>query len=83
VACGSTRIDLRRLNVGIYTATVYSGPKENFVFNAATCWWADGLSAPPGYVRPAAFASPQGPDPRAQRITANVLERMRSAIIAA
>jgi hypothetical protein len=82
VASGSTRIDRRRLNGGIYTATVYSGPKRNFVFNAATCWWADGLSAPPGYVRPTAFASPQGPDPRAQRITANVLERMCFAIVA-
>jgi len=62
----------------MYTATVYSGPKGNFVFNAATCWWGDGLSAPPGYVRPAAYATPQGPDARVQTITANVLERMRA-----
>jgi hypothetical protein len=62
---------------GAYTATVYPGPRGNFVFNASTCWWGDGLSEPPGYVRPFAHASPEGPDPRAQRITANVLARMR------
>jgi hypothetical protein len=78
VASGSTRIDKRRLNGGIYTATVHPGPKGTTVFNAATCWWADALSEPPGYVRPAAFSSPQGPDRRAQTITANVLERMRT-----
>ena len=78
VASGPTRIDKRRLNGGMYTATVHPGPKGNVVFNAATCWWADALSEPPGYVRPAAFSSPQGPDRRAQTITANVLERMRT-----
>ncbi|HEX3449814.1 MAG TPA: N,N-dimethylformamidase beta subunit family domain-containing protein [Isosphaeraceae bacterium] len=62
---------------GSYTATIYPGPKENLVFNAATIWWADGLSAPPGYVRPAVYTRPQGPDPRVQRITRNLLERMR------
>ena len=62
---------------GNYAATVYPGPKGNFVFNASTCWWADGLSEPPGYVRPSVYATPKGPDRRAQRITANVLGRMR------
>lgn len=62
---------------GAYTATVYPGPRGNFVFNASTCWWGDGLSEPPGYVRPFAHASPEGPDARVQRITANVLARMR------
>lgn len=61
-----------------YTSVVYPGPKKNIVFNAATIWWADGLSNPPGYVRPAAHGgSPKGADARVQRITANVLERMR------
>jgi hypothetical protein len=64
---------------GNYTATVYPGPKGNVVFNASSCWWADGLSAPPGYVRPSVYATPKGPDPRARRITSNVLERMRRA----
>jgi hypothetical protein len=63
---------------GLYTATLYPGPKGNLVFNAATCWWADGLSAPPGYLHPSAHgASPKGPDPRAQRITANLLAKMK------
>lgn len=61
---------------GVYTATIYPGPKNNFVFNAATIWWSDGLSAPPGYVRP--DAKLRGPDPRVQRITANLLNRFRS-----
>jgi hypothetical protein len=62
---------------GTYTATIYSGPRGNFVFNAATIWWADGLSEPPGYVRPAVYTRPHGPDPRVQRITQNLLDRMR------
>jgi hypothetical protein len=63
-----------------YTATVYPGPKGNFVFNAATCWWADGLSAPPGYQHPAFKGSrPRGPDPRVQRITANLIRRAAGA----
>lgn len=63
---------------GTYAATVYPGPKGNIVFNAATIWWADGLAEPPGYVRPATYTEPQGPDPRVQRITRNILERMRA-----
>jgi hypothetical protein len=64
------------LNGGNYTGTVYYGPQNNVVFNAATCWWADGLSAPPGYVRPRVYTAPQGPDYRIQTITRNVLERL-------
>lgn len=78
VASGPTQDAPGRLNGGTYTATVYPGPRANFVFNAATCWWADGLAAPPGYVRPSAYTRPLGPDPRAQRITANVLQKMRA-----
>jgi hypothetical protein len=63
----------------VYAGTVYTGPKGNFVFNASTCWWADGLSEPPGYVRPSVYTSPKGTDPRAQRITCNLLERMRGS----
>lgn len=63
---------------GTYASTVYPGPKGNIVFNASTIWWADGLSEPPGYVRPATYTKPQGPDLRVQRITRNILERMRS-----
>ncbi len=76
VSTGPTQGPDGTLNGGVYTATVYPGPKKNFVFNAATCWWADGLSAPPGYVRPALYRMPQGPDQRQQRITRNILDRM-------
>jgi hypothetical protein len=59
-----------------WTATVYPGPKNNFVFNAATIWWSQGLSSPPGHVLPFSHGTrPHGPDPRVQRITANAIER--------
>jgi hypothetical protein len=62
-----------------YTATLYPGAKNNLVFNAATIWWSDGLSAPPGYLRPSAHGgTPPGPDARVQRITKNLFERFRS-----
>ena len=77
VATGPTQSAPGKPNGGTYTATIYPGPRGNFVFNAATCWWADGLSAPPGYVRPKAYTEPKGPDARVQRITQNLLERMR------
>jgi len=77
VASGKTQSSPGQLNGGTYAATIYPGPKQNFVFNASTCWWGDGLAAPPGYVRPSVYTSPQGPDARAQRITCNILERMR------
>jgi hypothetical protein len=75
VATGPTQAAPGKPNGGTYTATVYTGPKGNYVFNAATCWWADGLSAPPGYVRPSVYTSPRGPDDRVQRITHNLLRR--------
>jgi hypothetical protein len=63
---------------GAYTATLYPGPKGNFVFNASTCWWGDGLGAPPGYQHPAVYeARPKGPDARVQRITTNLFNRFR------
>jgi hypothetical protein len=59
-----------------YAATVYPGPKGNVVFNAATIWWSDGLSEPPGYIRPSAHGgTPPGPDERVQRITTNLFKR--------
>lgn len=33
-----------------HTAVVYPGPKGNWVFNAGTIWWAEGLSSPPGHI---------------------------------
>jgi hypothetical protein len=80
VASGLTQSAPGKPNGGRYTATVYPGPKRNFIFNAATCWWGDGLSAPPGYVRPRVYTDPKGPDERVQRITRNILERMRTTV---
>jgi hypothetical protein len=59
-----------------YTSTLHPGPKNNLVFNAATIWWSDGLSAPPGYLKPSAHGgAPPGPDPRVQRMTSNLFAR--------
>ena len=59
-----------------WQATVYPGPKDNFVFNASTIFWAQGLSNPPGHTLPwSHWSRPHGPDERVQRITHNVLRR--------
>ena len=68
----------------LYAATYYELEQGNFVFNAATCWWNMLLSTPPG------FPNPQNPkglftdriinfrenDPRIQKITSNMLDRI-------
>jgi hypothetical protein len=77
VAGGPTQSAPGKPNGGSFTATMYPGTRDNFVFNASTCWWADGLSEPPGYVRPSVYTTPQGPDRRVQQITRNILERMK------
>jgi hypothetical protein len=59
-----------------WTATIYPGPKGNFVFNAATIFWAQGLSSPPGHTLPwTHWTRPHGPDERVQQITKNLLNR--------
>ena len=59
-----------------YTSTIYRGSKGNWVFNAATIWWAGGLSEPPGFLRPSAHGgTPPGPDARVQRMTENLFRR--------
>jgi hypothetical protein len=59
-----------------WTATIYPGPKKNFVFNASTIFWAQGLASPPGHMLPWSHGTrPHGPDPRVQRITDNLLRR--------
>jgi hypothetical protein len=61
-----------------YAATVYPGPKDNWVFNAATIFWSMGLSQPPGLMPPYShLGRPHGVDERVQRITANFLEKCR------
>jgi hypothetical protein len=58
-----------------WTATIYPGPKGNIVFNAASIFWAQGLSTPPGHVLPwSHWSRPHGPDERVQRITRNLLK---------
>jgi hypothetical protein len=62
-----------------WTATIYPGPRGNHVFNASTIFWAEGLSAPPGHMPPMShWGRPHGPDPRVQRITANLLDKFRA-----
>lgn len=75
VATGTARSGTRE---GTYTSVIFPGPKNNLVFNAATIWWGDGLAEPPGYVRPKVYTEPLGPDPRVQRITRNLFDRMRA-----
>ncbi|MCA9226996.1 MAG: hypothetical protein KDA47_15345 [Planctomycetales bacterium] len=59
-----------------WTATIYPGPKGNFVFNASTIFWCQGLSSPPGHMLPwSHWSRPHGPDARVQRITHNLLRR--------
>jgi len=59
-----------------WTATIFEGPKKNIVFNAATIFWAQGLSSPPGHMLPwSHWSRPHGVDERVQKITANVLKR--------
>ena len=59
-----------------WTATVYPGPKENFVFNASTIFWAQGLGRPPGHTLPwSHWSRPHGPDARVQQIMHNLLKR--------
>jgi hypothetical protein len=61
---------------GKFAAVVFPGPKNNWVFNAGTIWWPESLSCPPGHAPAASrLGRPAGPDERAQRITANFLDR--------
>lgn len=63
-------------NESYYTATVYPGPKGNWVFNAATIFWSMGLSQPPGLIPPHSHhGRPHGVDKRVQKITSNFLKR--------
>ncbi len=64
-------------NPAHWTSTIYPGPHGNFVFNASTIWWAQGLASPPGHMLPwSHWSRPHGPDPRVQRITRNLFDRV-------
>jgi hypothetical protein len=68
---------IKKKKVGRYAATMYDGPKGNVVFNAATIWWANGLSSPPGHVNPSRHGvKQQGPDARVEQITHNLFKRI-------
>jgi hypothetical protein len=59
-----------------WTATIYPGPKNNIVFNAATIFWAQAVSSPPGHTLPwSHWSRPHGPDDRVQIITKNLFDR--------
>ncbi len=59
-----------------WTSTIYPGPKGNFVFNASTIFWCQGLSSPPGHMIPwSHWSRPHGPDERVQKMTSNLLNR--------
>lgn len=59
-----------------WEATIYPGPKDNFVFNASTIFWSQDLSSPPGHMLPwSHWSRPHGPDKRVQRITKNLFDR--------
>jgi len=59
-----------------WTATIYPGPKNNFVFNASTIFWCQDLASPPGHMLPwSHWSRPHGPDERVQRMTHNLLQR--------
>jgi hypothetical protein len=62
---------------GWHSAVIYPGPKGNWVFNAGTIWWPEGLACPPGHAPAGSqIARSTGPDARVQRITTNILNRM-------
>jgi hypothetical protein len=62
----------------LHAGIIYPCPKGNWVFNAGTIWWAEGLSQPPGHI-PAGIGSNMrtfGVNQKIQKITANILDRM-------
>ncbi len=64
------------INPQHWTATIYPGPRGNFVFNASTIWWCQGLSSPPGHQLPwSHWSRPHGPDERVRQMTKNLLTR--------
>ena len=77
VAAGT--VSSSKYGPGPYAATIYTTDRGNTVFNAATIYWADGLSEPPGYQRPYDYVPRNGPDVRVQAITRNLLDRFAAS----
>lgn len=66
----------RDATTGAFAAVVFPGPKGNWVFNAGTIWWSEGLSNPPGHAPASSrLARAMGVDERVQRVTENFLNR--------
>ncbi len=61
-----------------HDAVVFPCSKGNWVFNAGTIWWTEGLSCPPGHIpaRVSGMGGTFGVHPWVQRITSNLLNRM-------
>lgn len=61
-----------------HDAVVFPCSKGNWVFNAGTIWWTEGLSCPPGHIpaRVSGMGGTLGVHTWVQRITSNVLNRM-------
>jgi len=62
-----------------HMAVVYPCPKGNWVFNAGTIWWSEGLSQPPGHIPGQHIQGGMhtwGMNTHVQQITSNVLNRM-------
>jgi hypothetical protein len=76
VVVGEARFtDRREKPESSHAATLYDGPKGNFVFNAGSCWWSMPLARPPGSRNPPDVDFSK-PDPRVQRITSNLFDRV-------
>jgi hypothetical protein len=63
-----------------HTATIYTTPQGNFVFNAGTCWWPMPLAKTPAYQHPKMLRENvdfSTPDARVQRMTKNMLDRIK------
>jgi hypothetical protein len=64
-----------------YATTIYTAPKGNFVFNAATCWWNMFLSSPPGSQNPAREMTGyqidfKKGDSRVEKMTENIFKKV-------
>ena len=61
-----------------HIATIYTGPKGNYVFNAGTCFWVQPLAKTPAYQHPMKLREPvdfSATDSRVQQITKNLFDK--------
>jgi hypothetical protein len=60
---------------GTHATTLYATRGGALVFNAGSCWWNLVLASPPGFQNPPRMDFRRN-DPRIQRMTKNILDRM-------